>query len=49
MRLHRNSQALSTGMQRPLDDSSIEAATSQAGRTVALIVTVLAILMLVAL
>jgi hypothetical protein len=48
MRLQRNGLALSTGLQRPLADSSIEAATSHAGRTVALIVTVLAILAMVA-
>jgi hypothetical protein len=49
MRLQRNSLALSTGLQRPLDDSSIDAATSRAGRTLALILTVLVILLMVVL
>ena len=49
MRLQRSGLALSSGGRRPLADSSIEAATSRAGRTVALVVTVLVILLMVVL
>ena len=49
MRLQRSGLALSTGQQRPLDDASIHAVTSHAGRTLALVFTVLAILVMVVL
>jgi len=49
MRLQRNGLTLSTGTQRPLGEASIDAVTSHAGRTLALVVTVLAILLMMVL
>jgi len=49
MRTPRNSLALSTGLQRPLTGSAIGTGALRGGRSVAVVVTVLAILMMVAL
>jgi hypothetical protein len=48
MRSHRNSVALASGPERPLFEPSIDERGSRGGRSLALVVTVLAILMMVA-